>query len=198
VEVTSSAGGKSYLLTNSDPSSGSNIVNQGPARLQRPGTIDDGMEIAFRCREHRHEPERKKRLPCRNRDFRNLRTTNDTVMRRLFSRTRRRLPIGAHDILSPLVLAVSPYWYIRGVTPRCRIRRCEPRERQAFLQGLPLGDKGVLATRARLRRVLHHATVFGWHALSTTRMAWGQSATRTPFEDSGRATQPENDAVTIH
>jgi hypothetical protein len=34
--------------------------------------------------------------------------------------------------------------------------------------------------------------VFGWHALSRTRRACKSSAACTPFEDSGRATQPED------
>src|SRR5437667_12845008 len=56
----------------------------------------------------------------------------------------------------------------------------------------------------RTRLVIHRlqklmqASAVGWHALSTMRRACKQSAARTPFEDSGRATQLEIQAVTRH
>ena len=41
----------------------------------------------------------------------------------VFLETRLGEPKGARGILSRIMIAFSRYWYIRGVTPRCRIRR---------------------------------------------------------------------------
>ena len=41
--------------------------------------------------------------------------------------------------LSRSAVCVSPYWYIRGVTPHCFIRRCRPERAPGFGKALRLG-----------------------------------------------------------
>src|SRR5258708_29159744 len=46
----------------------------------------------------------------------------------------------ARGILSRWMLNVSPYWYIRGGTQRCRISRWLDERGQGFLKGFTLWD----------------------------------------------------------
>src|SRR5262245_14301622 len=89
-----------------------------------------------------------KRLPCRNWDLRNLRTTNDTVMRRLITRTRLRLPIRAHDILSRCC-SPSRHTGTSDERPHAAVSGVgEPRERQAFRKGFAPWCHKAFSSRA--------------------------------------------------
>ena len=66
----------------------------------------------------------RKRVPCPNEMNRNLRTVYATVPNGFIKRVAESLySVFTNQPLSLVAITVSPYWYIRGVTPRCRIRR---------------------------------------------------------------------------
>jgi hypothetical protein len=76
-----------------------------------------------------------KRLPCRRWDLAILRTFHGTVERRFFKGNVQGKPKKCAERVLSGWIAVSPNWYIRGVTPRCRIRRWRTERAPGFEKG---------------------------------------------------------------
>src|SRR5665213_2809029 len=90
---------------------------------------------------------------------RTLRGRHATAKKRSPSRLKHR---GFRSHLSRCVGHVSSYWYIRGLTPRCRIRRCVTRESARLFRGFaPWGP---------IRRSRLHPPVY---------LTWGQLSLMT-------------------